>query len=95
MIDVELSVRGSRVLVLAEKQGEYAQSNGLILVESYAPEVIGRVVAIGGDVIEVAPDDVVLFTPQAGREMDFNGTSYLVLDEDEILAKWEADLPTI
>ena len=91
MIDVELSVRGSRVLVQAENQQEHQNHSGVIVVESYAPEVIGRVVAIGSDVIEVQPDDVVLFTPQAGREMEFNGTRYLVLDEDEIVAKWDED----
>lgn len=95
MIDVEIQMFGARVLVKAEKQDEYTQQSGLILVESYAPEVIGRVVAIGDDVIEVKPDDVVLFTPQAGREMEFNGVSYLILDEDEILAKWEADQTAI
>ena len=91
MIDVEIQMFGSRVLVVAENQQEHRNPSGVIVVESYAPEVIGRVVAIGNDVREVAPDDVVLFTPQAGREMDFDGTSYLILDEDEILAKWEAD----
>lgn len=92
MIDVELSVRGSRVLVMAENQAEHTNPSGVIVVESYAPEVIGRVVAVGCEVTDVEPDDVVLFTPQAGREMEFNGTSYLVLDEDEILAKWDEDL---
>lgn len=91
MIEVALSVRGSRVLVKTEDQKEHQNASGVILVESYAPEVIGRVVAVGCDVTEVQPDDVVLFTPQAGREMEFNGNSYLVLDEDEILAKWDED----
>lgn len=95
MIEVALSVRGSRVLVQAENQKEHTNASGVIVVESYAPEVIGRVVAVGSDVLEVKPDDVVLFTAQAGREMTVGGTDYLVLDEDEILAKWEADSTTI
>lgn len=95
MIDVEIRMFGSRVLVQAEQQTEYQQPNGLILVESYAPEVIGRVAAIGSDVRDVEPGDVVLFTPQSGREMDFQGTTYLVLDEDEILAKWDEDLKAV
>lgn len=90
-MDVELSVRGSRVLVKAEDQKEHQHVSGVILVESYAPEVIGRVIAIGGDVQDVKPDDVVLFTPQAGTEMDFAGAHYLILDESEILAKWDED----
>ena len=94
MIDVELSVRGSRVLVRTEDQKEHQYDSGVILVESYAPEVIGTVVACG-DVCEVKEGDVVLFTPQAGREMEWNGTRYLVLDEDEILAKWDEDQPAV
>lgn len=91
MIDVEIGMRGTRVLIVAESQGEYQQANGLILVESHAPEVIGRVVAIGDAVCDVKAEDVVLFAPQAGTEMDFQGTKYLILDESEILAVWDEE----
>ena len=88
MIDMEVSMIGSRVLVRAEDQKEHRNPSGVIVVESYAPEVIGTVVACG-DVREVKEGDVVLFAPEAGREMDWSGTTYLVLDEDEILAVWD------
>lgn len=90
MIDVHLSVRGSRVLVKAEDQKEHTNPSGVIIVESYAPEVIGTVISCG-DCTEVNPGDVVLFAPQAGREMEFRGARYLVLDEDEILAVWDEE----
>lgn len=88
MTGIEIAMIGSRVLVRAEDQHEHQSQSGLILVESYAPEVIGTVIACG-DVREVNPGDVVLFTPESGREMAWNGTTYLVLDEDEILAVWD------
>ena len=88
MIDVELSVRGSRVLVKTEDQRQHTNASGIVIIESYAPEVIGTVVA-AGEVREVKEGDVVLFAPESGREMDWSGTKYLVLDEDEILAVWD------
>lgn len=91
MIDVEIEVRGNRVLVAPEHQAEHQNASGVIVVESYAPEVIGRVIAIGSEVRDVKPDDVVLFPPQAGREMEFGGTTFLILDEDEILLVWDED----
>lgn len=88
MIGIEVQMVGSRVLVRAEDQKEHQNRSGVIVVESYAPEVIGTVIATG-DVTEVNPGDVVLFTPESGREMEWNGTTYLVLDESEILAVWD------
>ena len=90
MIDVNIEMIGSRVLVRAEDQKEHVNPSGVIIVESYAPEVLGTVIACG-DVTEVKPGDVVLFTPESGREMEWNGTQYLVLDESEILAVWDED----
>lgn len=89
--DIELSVRGARVLIRAEDQKETVRASGLIAVQSYAPDVIGTVEAIGDDVREVKAGDVVLFAPEAGQEMDFGGQKYLVLTEDEILAVWDEE----
>jgi co-chaperonin GroES (HSP10) len=86
--DVSIEMIGTRVLVRPEDQHEHTQQSGVIIVESYAPEVIGTVIACG-EVTEVNPGDVVLFTPEAGREMEWGGQKYLVLDEDEILAVWD------
>lgn len=89
-MDFELQMLGSRVLVKAEDQKEHTNPSGVIVVESYAPEVIGTVISCG-EVDEVKPGDVVLFAPEAGREMALQGTRYLVLDESEILAVWDEE----
>ena len=91
MIDVHLTVRGARVLVRTEDQHEHINRHGVIVVESYAPDVIGTVIACGEDVQDVNAGDIVLFSPSAGREIDWNGQRYLALDEDEILATWHED----
>lgn len=92
-LQIELSVRGPRVLIKPEDQRETIRGSGLIAVQAYAPDVIGTVIAVGDRVTEVKPGDVVLFTPEAGREMDFAGDKYLVLDEDEILMTWDEEKP--
>ena len=95
MNGIELHMVGSRVLVKPENQSEHQdQRSKLIVVESYAPEVIGTVVAVG-DVTDVQEGDVVLFAPQAGTEMEFQGISFLILDESEILAVWHEENPAV
>lgn len=89
MIDL-LRMTGSRVLVKTEDQTEHQNASGVIVVESYAPEVIGTVISCG-DVRDVKPGDVVLFAPQAGSLMELQGSRYLVLHEDEILAVWDEE----
>jgi co-chaperonin GroES (HSP10) len=89
-MDIELRMTGSRVLVRTEDQKEHQNPSGVIVVESYAPEVIGTVISCG-DVEEVKPGDVVLFAPQSGSVMDLQGSRYLVLHEDVILAKWDEE----
>lgn len=90
-LDEKLSVRGPRVLIKPEDQTEQTRESGLIAVQSYAPDVIGTVIAIGDRVQDVNPGDVVLFAPQAGSEMEFGAQKYLVLYEDEILARWDEE----
>lgn len=80
-----LAVLGERVLVKTEPQGEYTTASGLIVQEDYAPEVLGTVMFCA-EGLDVKPDDVVIFPPSAGREMDYEGERYLVLDADDILA---------
>lgn len=79
---------GCRVLVAAEDQSLYERPDGLVIVESYAPDVLGTVVA-HGDVAEVGIGDVVVFPPSAGQVMEYDGRRYLVMDESELLAVLE------
>ena len=89
-MDIELRMTGDNVLVRTEDQQEHQAQSGVIVVESYAPEVIGTVISCG-DVQEVKPGDVVLFTKESGTVMELQGSKYLVLHEDEILAVWNEE----
>jgi chaperonin GroES len=75
--------RGDRVIVKPENQQEYEHS-GLYVVDHYAPDVMGTVIACGPGDVKV--DDVVLFPPTAGQVLEHGGERYLVLREDELIA---------
>lgn len=89
---MSLTVFGPRVLVKAEDQSVTERASGLVTIESYAPEVVGTIVAVG-DVCDVQVNDVVLFSPEAGQVLDYGRDRYLVLSEDELLAVWERAWP--
>lgn len=93
-MDVELAVRGDRVIVKTHDQTEITRPSGLIAVSAYSPDVIGVVVAMGDGICEdIRVGDVVLFTPTSGQVMEYEGDRYLVLHEDELLAIWHEDQP--
>ena len=92
---IELAVRGSRVLIRPEDQRETTRPSGLIAVAPHHPDVIGTVLAIGDGVQDVREGDVVLFTPESGQIMDYGRTRYLVVHEDELLAVWHEENPTV
>lgn len=77
-----------RVIVKPEYSDESKSDGGLHLPDHDQYRVVGRVVSVG-HVSEIAPDDVVIFSPLAGSRLDHDGESYLVLREDDILAVWE------
>ena len=81
-------MRGNRVLVATEDQSVTEYASGIIGVEREAPAVMGTIVACG-DVQDVKLDQVVLFPPEAGQEMEYEGQRYLVLEERELIAVWE------
>lgn len=76
------------MLVATEDQSVTEFASGIIGIEDYAPSVMGTVVACG-DVRDVKLDQVVLFPPEAGQELEYEGQRYLVLDENELIAVWE------
>lgn len=78
------------MLIKAINQAEHETESGLYTVEHHAPEVIGTVMEIGGD---ICPDfqigDMVLFSPLSGQAMDHDGERFVVLEHDEILAVFD------
>ena len=89
-LEISLHMIGDRVLVKAENQQEHTTPKGVIVVESYAPEVLGTVISCG-DNLDVKRGDIVLFTKESGTSMELQGSHYLVLKESEILAVWDEE----
>ena len=81
-----MRVLGDRVLIKAITQADHETASGLFTVENHAPEVIGTVMEIGGDVdfADFSIGDLVLFSPLAGQAMDHEGERFVVLAHDAI-----------
>ena len=88
---VELAMLGDRLLVQLEIKHEHTLESGVIALQSYDPGVIGTVVNVGPDVVDVKTGDVVLFAPESGRTMEIDHVEYLVLDETDVLAVWDSE----
>jgi len=87
---IALTPIGARVLVepLAPKT---VTDSGIELVEHYHPETMGRVLACGAILPPIPPDavkpgDLVLFSWQAGQELQLPEGRALMLHQDDILA---------
>lgn len=76
------------MLVRPEDQSVTEHASGLVIIEDYAPSVLGTIVACG-DVRDVSDGDVVVFPPEAGTELEYQDQRYLVLTEAELIAVLE------
>lgn len=83
-------MHGQRVIVATEDQSRTERPSGLVTIEAYAPDVIGRVVACA-EGLDVTVDDVVIFPPSAGQVLVWEDTRYLVLQPDDILAIYDPE----
>lgn len=79
---------GARVLIRPLEQ-ESKTASGLLLPETAKEKPqTGRVIAVGDDEsIKVKVDDKVLFAKYTGAEIKLDGTDYLLMDHNDILAR--------
>lgn len=88
---------GDRILVKRSEEDEQTTSGGIIIPDTAKEKPQeGEVVAVGNgrlldsgerQVPDVAKGDRVLFAKYGGTEVTHEGTEYLILREDDILAK--------
>ncbi len=79
---------GENVLIQAQTQEEQTES-GIFLPETATKEKPqqGTVVAVGtDDEIAVKPGQTVIYSRYAGTEVTVDGTDYLIVKNDDILA---------
>ena len=78
---------GDRVLIELVEQEETTAS-GIVLPDSAKEQPQeAKVVAVGKDAEdEIKVDDHVIYSKFAGTEVEYDGTEYLILRKDDILA---------
>jgi chaperonin GroES len=89
MAKINLQPMGTRVLIKPLEQ-ESKTSSGLLLPETAKEKPqTGLVVAIGDDEeIKLNVNDKVLFAKYSGTEFKMDGTEYLLLEANDVLAKF-------
>jgi chaperonin GroES len=89
MTKINIQPMGTRVLIQPLEQ-ESKTSSGLLLPETAKEKPqTGLVVAIGDDEeIKLKVNDKVLFAKYSGTEFKMDGTEYLLLEANDVLAKF-------
>ncbi len=77
--------------VLAEILEKEEKTEAGIIIPDTAKEKPqeAKVVSVGGDVETVKEGDIILFAKYSGTEVKIDNKDYIILKEDEILAKFE------
>ena len=88
---------GDRILVKRSDNDEETTSGGIIIPDTAKEKPQeGEVIAVGGgrlldsgerQPVDVAVGDLVLFAKYGGTEVAYDNIEYLILREDDILAK--------
>ena len=89
MAKINIQPMGTRVLIKPLEQ-ESKTSSGLLLPETAKEKPqTGLVVAIGDDEeIKLKVNDKVLFAKYSGTEFKMDGSEYLLLEANDVLAKF-------
>lgn len=88
MVKINIQPLGTRVLIKPLAQ-ESKTAAGLYLPETAKEKPqTGEVVAVGEDEsIALKPKDKVLFAKYSGTEFKYEGTDYLLLEANDVLAR--------
>lgn len=81
-------VNGNVLIEMAEEKE--ATSGGIIIPETAKEKPSeGKVISIAADATEqIVVGDVVIFKEYSGTKVEYDGTEYLLIPADEILAKY-------
>ena len=88
---------GDRILVKRSDDDEQTTSGGIIIPDTAKEKPQeGEVIAVGNgklldsgerQAVDVAVGDIILFAKYGGTEVTYDNNEYLILREDDILAK--------
>jgi len=90
MANINIEPLGARVLVLPV-EGESQSPGGVLLPETAKEKPQqGTIEAVGNEeemITDLKVGDLVLFPKYTGTEIKFEGKTYLLMDEDSVLAR--------
>jgi len=90
MANINIEPLGARVLVLPV-EGESQTPGGVLLPETAKEKPQqGTIEAVGNEeemITDLKVGDLVLFPKYTGTEIKFEGNTYLLMDEDSVLAR--------
>lgn len=86
----EIRLTGDRIVVEHPENGERKSRAGLLIPATAVPApkrcLWGNVALVGPEVRTAKVGDRILFLPQAGLEVELDGTEYLLLRERDVQA---------
>ena len=87
IVGVGIEPIGEMVLCALENAPEKTESGLLLPEEAREKMNVARVEAVGPDTKSVAVGDRVIFRQFSGTKMEWMGTDYLLINEEDIQAK--------
>ena len=76
---------GKNIIVDSVSQNEY-EKNGIIIKTSSVSNLIGNVICVGKDVVDIDVGDKVIYSEKKKKKIVYESNEYFVLNEKDILA---------
>lgn len=76
---------GKNIIVDLVNQNEY-EKNGIIIKTSTVSNLIGNVICIGNEVMDIKIGDKVIYSEHDAKKIVYESNEYFVLNEKDVLA---------
>lgn len=76
---------GKNIIVELSDKNEY-EKNGIIIKSSSSSNLIGNVICVGNEVMEIKVGDKVIYSEKDAKKIIYESNEYYVLNEKDILA---------
>ncbi|MBO5477218.1 MAG: hypothetical protein J6A15_05635 [Clostridia bacterium] len=76
---------GKNIIVDSVNQNEY-EKNGIIIKTSTISNLIGNVICVGNEVVDIKVGDKVIYSEHDAKKIVYESNEYFVLNEKDILA---------
>lgn len=76
---------GKNIIIELSNQNEY-EKNGIIIKSSNSLNLIGNVICVGNEVMEIKVGDKVIYSQSDAKKIIYESNEYYVLNEKDILA---------